>query len=1035
MQYPHKLGLWPHQLDAIATVSNYLDKHANKTRKSFPAALVNIPTGGGKTAVIGVLAHWHTSVRRALVLAPRTPIRDQLYYELSARRGFFKDRGYLPETMPKQVLRFRSTRDIPVQLPEDAIFVCTIQLLTELADSTANADKKLAALKRCEVVVMDEGHYEPAPKWAAAIRGLARPTVLVTATPYRNDLKAFELDSHAQFITRYDELSREGWLRKVKVEQLTPHSSRTPAAFVESVLTAFAKNYGSPPSSKRKLIIRCKTRVQIQQLGDAIRQHPLGIGGVLSLHENFRKNTHRDWERRHPSDPEHEDAPAIWIHQHKLLEGVDGPSFRALAIYGVLGSGRALVQQIGRIVRNPKRDQSEKSLLMDHSDGAIEAMWDRFKKHDRQVTAKNMQKGLREFYAEVSAATSQIIYVDRQFREPLCLSTNDHAETYTSLRLPLRCNLYALRKGGSLEALHNATKSRFIEEDFPFAVVRLTSEQLLIVYVKVGNSPLLEDHYFVEPTLHAFIAIRIGTTAAVLDTARQGLDDEGELALGFPIGRTELSRLLTSTRNTRLIQVVTRNSSLGPSSIRRRALQAPSLSDVPPSLDEFQFVASSVTAADSTVTDDDEAFRMRAVGFANARISDSARRVGVDEWTQWSKQLCRGAGDRQRKSPKYLERYAKQIEGPINKPAARNILMDIDEARNEFVVALDDEVATDGDPLHFEDACLDCSKLKGKSGSKRALEILANGVPCTATVEFVGTRYVLASSDLERRYRHHEGLSGISIVDFLNDRQAFVIVPEESNAIYADGGFYRPGLVTGPEFSEDSLGLSDVLEAHPGLRDCHSEKGGKASAVGTTWAANSVFKWIDDHRNQLLPNTQLMVCDDGKNECCDFLLVGERNGRPAIAMIHAKASSSAQSVAASALHEVCSQAAKHVGTLALFNPQKPVQLASWAGAWNGPNGEGRVDQRIRRASGSWQNLTAAEIWAKVSALLERHSTHREVLLVLGASIEKDTLFARARRKDTSARVIQALHLLRSTMAAIAGAGARLRVLCNQSKST
>src|SRR5439155_1552690 len=105
----------------------------------------------------------------------------------------------------------------------------------------------------------------------------------------------------------------------------------------------------------------------------------------------------RPWEKRQPTDPEADDAPAIWVHQHKLLEGVDGPSFRALAFYGVLGSARALVQQIGRVIRNPGRDAAENALMIDHSDGYLADMWQRFLEYDAAVDKVNMLRGLDDF--------------------------------------------------------------------------------------------------------------------------------------------------------------------------------------------------------------------------------------------------------------------------------------------------------------------------------------------------------------------------------------------------------------------------------------------------------------------------------------------------------------------------------------------------------------------------------------------------------------------------------------------------------------
>lgn len=41
--------------------------------------------------------------------------------------------------------------------------------------------------RNIDLVTVDEGHREPAPKWAREVRVLARHTILLAATPYRND--------------------------------------------------------------------------------------------------------------------------------------------------------------------------------------------------------------------------------------------------------------------------------------------------------------------------------------------------------------------------------------------------------------------------------------------------------------------------------------------------------------------------------------------------------------------------------------------------------------------------------------------------------------------------------------------------------------------------------------------------------------------------------------------------------------------------------------------------------------------------------
>jgi len=55
------------------------------------------------------------------------------------------------------------------------------------------ADSFLAFLSEFDMVIIDEGHYEPAPSWSRSVRSLDLPTVLLSATPFRNDYKLFRV--------------------------------------------------------------------------------------------------------------------------------------------------------------------------------------------------------------------------------------------------------------------------------------------------------------------------------------------------------------------------------------------------------------------------------------------------------------------------------------------------------------------------------------------------------------------------------------------------------------------------------------------------------------------------------------------------------------------------------------------------------------------------------------------------------------------------------------------------------------------------
>jgi superfamily II DNA or RNA helicase len=998
MRFPKQIALWPHQAKAVTVVSSFLDREAGtKQPRGRPSALVNIPTGGGKTAVIGVLSHWHPKLKCVLVASPRTAIRDQLALELAARRGFFLRCGLQETSLPKSVISLHSAADFTRKFPENTILVSTIQLINDLARDRVNNRAYDRLAKVCDAVIVDEGHYEPAYVWSQALRNLGRPIILVTATPYRNDLKPFELDPAAIHVSQYSELMSEHVLRKVDVVRASPTLMPDPKDFVNSVLDEFVSYYGAATSRERKLIIRCKSKEQIEQIGDHIRKHRYGKGDVLCLHERFASNPARSCELRQPIDPEGATAPAIWVHQYKLLEGVDGPSFRAVAFYGVVGSARALIQQVGRVIRNPQKDERENALLIEHTDGVIEDMWSRFLEYDATIDPARMLKGLAEFARDYEAALPPVVYVDRQFRRRFGFGHSDE-EIIRSLRLPLRCHLHSA-EGANFARLRKAMEDRLIEAEYPFQTIVANKNELLVLFVKIESSPLLSEHYFMERELHAFVASRKGPVIALLDTSRSGLDRECLRYLGRQLGRQQIARLLASSPDTRLVEVNARNAALGPSSVRKRSASAPSLVETPPALDEFQFVASSITAvnrsrsSDATETEEEDGFSIRSVGFGLARVTDASIRRTLEDWYDWTERLGAAAVDGSRAAPAYLDRFARQLDRPPERPWPRNILLDLDEARALFV-----PVSGPGDGLEIEDTCVDCRRVADDT-APRAIEVTANGMPCAGTVVFdqANQTYELESDDLARRYRHVDGTRVGSIVDHLNANQAFVVIPDAADAIYAEGDFFDPRLGLGRHFDPNALGLDTMLVTRPLLRACNSEKGGPNSATAAGWANNTVFHWIDRHLDEILPNADLVICDDGTHESCDFLLVGRRDRRDICVVIHAKACRDPSFVSASALHEVCSQTAKQVGLLAQFGTVAPPQVALWSGAWVGSRAEGQVARRIRRQRGSWARLTGGEIWHKLQAMLAGQGTEREVALVLGAALDRDQLFMQARR--------------------------------------
>ena len=184
-------SLWEHQRKAVETIHAFLSASDREDR----AALITMPTGTGKTGVIAATVTLLPSVMgHRLVLSPWDALVDQLIGDL---RGRFWSRLPVDErpALPP-VRRLPSSSDVERirQTTESTIFVATIAAISVLARRASELDYDIGQVfSGFGCVIVDEGHYEPAPQWSQAIRSLGRPTILLTATPYRNDLKYFNI--------------------------------------------------------------------------------------------------------------------------------------------------------------------------------------------------------------------------------------------------------------------------------------------------------------------------------------------------------------------------------------------------------------------------------------------------------------------------------------------------------------------------------------------------------------------------------------------------------------------------------------------------------------------------------------------------------------------------------------------------------------------------------------------------------------------------------------------------------------------------
>jgi hypothetical protein len=1004
--------LWPHQKSAVELVRRYLT--AAEKDETDGASLVHMPTGTGRSGVIACVSHLLRGTDCVLLLCPRIALREQLGREVGGR--FFTKLG-LSDELPKNVHEVKNGFP-PIADAEysRAVVSMTIQMLNSLRNRGHDAYAKLR--EEIGLIIVDEGHYEPALQWRDAIRGLDAPTVIFTANPFRNDSKLFNVDFDFVYSYTLNQAVSDNTIRDVRFHSRPAKATRSPMAFVRDVVEFYDQTFGhvanAPPP---RVIIRCESASTIRGIGTQLRA--LGRSYVL-IHENFSDSDDASSrEKRAVPDPDHEDA-VFWVHQFKLLEGVDDPRFQMLALYEPLKNTRSVVQQVGRILRNPSRQPGSIAHVLDHSGGRQTELWNDFIAFDKQIQEKGVSvadvgSGL---LAEIARSQPDVVYIDGRFRTRLTLADIDPKD---ELLLPASVNVYRKPDNLDLDGLCESIRSEFEEQDRDVRLVQLSADLRVLLTIGFRNSPLLRTKSFIENRFGATIVRASGSYLFFFDSSGLTLPALTDNAL-VPATGKELRGLFNGSGRTYLTAVGLQNANLGPRAIRSRAVSASRLDHTVPMFDDHSFVCRTAQG----YSENDSSLIRRYIGFKNGKISDaSLGRLEFEDYVRWLDTLSLALASPSKPNASFA-RFASHADAPDD-PDAVNILLDLDEIRDHLRTNDVDGVPAE-EPLTIEDSCFDVN-----SG---AFTILANGKLCSATVSFnpKTKRYVIDSSDLDSLYYSEGEDYRRGLVRYLNTEQSFRLIPGSEGCFYTLGEFYSPILTFGPRYDDDQTGLLKVLFDAHSLAAIGSEKGTQCFAQDAGWDATSLFGIIDGlgvgyGLEAQFGSPDIVVCDDMGTEAADFILAYKSVKR--VVFIHAKGNQAAQPslYAASPLHEVSGQATKNLKYFSRFGSEVPTKARNWHTAhWTAPDIQGRVSRRVRKAPNGL--TTGLQIWKEVRKLIRDPYADLEVWLFLGRMFSKTEFANQLRRKKPAPQAKQAAYLLFSTMNDVAAVGGRLKVFCS-----
>ena len=190
--------LWPHQWEAFLRIV-YCYEVLGKTDIGRNGLLLNIVTGGGKTAVIAALIAWLRvahSVEKFLLLCPNLIVRDRLEQDFEGGK-VFRARGLVPdwanvrpEDFPLTTLGSGKSGGWASLFSADVVLGNIHQFYV----SNKSGQSNLSALMNGPQFALfnDEAHNSPADEYDATLQRMAPKIVLrvdTTATPDRADAK------------------------------------------------------------------------------------------------------------------------------------------------------------------------------------------------------------------------------------------------------------------------------------------------------------------------------------------------------------------------------------------------------------------------------------------------------------------------------------------------------------------------------------------------------------------------------------------------------------------------------------------------------------------------------------------------------------------------------------------------------------------------------------------------------------------------------------------------------------------------------
>lgn len=993
------LKIWDHQKDALNQILVYIDQY---TDKSF---LVKMPTGTGKTGVFASLTRIGIPEYNYIIVTPSTALKFQIIDELKTK--FWKKIGYDESKLQQQYIDSlvpSNFKSIEKNIGDkNFIIVTTIQALQAIASNDSFEKEYKNFQSKVDCIIFDEGHKEPAYTWGETVRAFKKPTILFSATPYRNDYKVFNIDKEKFYAIEHEFCTKQNFLRGIDILEVndTPYTTGTYLTKLLSELKKIEPEISKQGITNPKVIIRCENAEDIKKIVYGLLKLKKR---VIGIHENFKLS--EGFTLQVPKSAEQENYD-FFVHQYKLIEGIDNPSFCVVSIFSDFKSTRLLIQQIGRVLRNPQRLANQKAYLFCRNKNKITEEWNKYLAYDKLLDGRNKLFDITDIL-KVNKSVSTL-YFNGTFRDLVNINNIDLKD---SILFQKKVNAFFQDGTVKFKDLSYALIEEWNSRDYHILKTQFISpDTVLIMYIKYENSPLVKSGVFIEQTL-AVTFLKFKQNYIYYYDSNQS-SPMRQMENLKPVSREFLVRLFKDKRS--INKVFLMNTDIGANNVRNKELQAGAVEITAPGLSDYSYFPARI---EGNITRNGTTSK-RYIGFQNGRVTDfSNSRIEFDEFLKWIDEIHKDVltTTTYNKIDGFLNRFSEKVAAPQT-PIPTSILLDID---NEILYRFG--FGDKKDTIVLQDYC--AIILSGQF----SLTFNETSIPIKINYDPKVEKFILSSPELTENVQNLYD-DEQSLIGHLNSSQSFRVVLEGNKYVYAHKSFFIPSLNLNSK--KQSLDINQLFHVYPTISKINSEKGDATLNIqNNLWHKETLFgliarqgKSYGDKNLEKEFNLEYLLCDDLQTEIGDFIGLDTKNKR--IIFIHAKAKKS--KISATNFTEVCGQATKNLDYLTPYYQRTPKQnIDKWKKHWSvAPIGT--ISNRVIT-----KNATAKQFWDKYVQLISDPSTKREVWLIVGNMFDHNEFKKELNKRDVAkikSEVIQLIYLIRSTWNSVSQVGAQLKILC------